>query len=57
MDSVFSHGKLYVATTRASHPDNVKYFIKSTEEGVRNVVFKTQQIKTAKDQRGVMIER
>ena len=34
----FSHGQLYVATTRASHPDNLKYFIKSKEEGVRNVV-------------------
>ena len=38
MKSVFSHGQLYVATTRASHPDHVKYFIKSKEDGVRNVV-------------------
>ena len=34
----FSHGQLYVARTRASHPDHVKYFIKSREVGVRNVL-------------------
>ena len=32
------HGQLYVATLRITHPDHVKYFIKSREDGARNVV-------------------
>ena len=34
----FSHGQLYVATSHITHPDHVKYFIKSREDGARNVV-------------------
>ena len=43
MESVFSHGELYVAITCASHPDHAKYFIKSKEDGVR-IVVNTQTI-------------
>ena len=32
------HGQLYVATSRITHPDHVKYFIKSREDRARNVV-------------------
>ena len=32
------HGQLYVATSRITHPDHMKYFIKSRENGARNVV-------------------
>ena len=34
----FSHGQLYVATSCITHPDHVKYFINSREDGARNVV-------------------
>ena len=34
----FLHGQLYVATSRITHPDHMKYFIKSRENGARNVV-------------------
>ena len=32
------HGQLYVATLRITHPDHLKCFIKSREDGARNVV-------------------
>ena len=32
------HGQLYVATLRITHPDHVKCFIKSRDDGARNVV-------------------
>ena len=32
------HGQLHVATLRITHPDHVKYFIKSREDRARNVV-------------------
>ena len=32
------HGQLYVATLLITHPGHVKYFIKSREDGARNVV-------------------
>ena len=34
----FAHGQLYVATSRAIHPDHVKYFLKDRAIGARNVV-------------------
>ena len=34
----FAHGQLYVATSRAIHPDHVKYFLKDRDIGARNVV-------------------
>ena len=34
-----SHGKLYLATNRATHPDHVQFLIKTKKAGLRNVVF------------------
>ena len=34
----FTHGKLYVAISRAIHPDHVKYFLKDSAIGARNVL-------------------
>ena len=39
-DGCFSHGQLYVASTRATHPSHLKYFIKDSVVGTSNVVLK-----------------
>ena len=37
-DDCFSHGQLYVASSRATHPDHLRYYIKNNVVGTRNVV-------------------
>ena len=37
-DDCFSHGQLNVASSRATHPDHLRYYIKNNEVGTRNVV-------------------
>ena len=37
-EDCFSHGQLYVASTRATHPSHLKYFLKDHIAGTRNIV-------------------
>ena len=37
-DDCFSHGQLYLASSRATHPDHLRYYIKNNVIGTRNVV-------------------
>ena len=37
-DDCFSHGQLYVASSRATHPSRLRYYIKNSVVGTRNVV-------------------
>ena len=39
-EDCFSHGQLYVANSRATHPSHLKYFIRNHVVGTRNVVLK-----------------
>ena len=39
-DGCFSHGQLYVGTSRATHTSHLKYFIKDYVVGTSNVVLK-----------------
>ena len=36
----FSHGQLYVAASRVTHPSRVKFFMKDNEIGTKNIVIK-----------------
>ena len=37
-EDCFSHGQLYVASSRATHPSHLKFYIKNHVVGTRNVV-------------------
>ena len=37
-EDCFLHGQLYVASSRATHPSHLKYFIRNYVVGTRNVV-------------------
>ena len=39
-EDCFSHGQLYVASSRATHPSHLKYYIRNQIVGTRNVVLK-----------------
>ena len=39
-DGCFSHGQFYVASSRATHPSHLRYFIKDSAVGTTNVVLK-----------------
>ena len=40
LDVCFSHGKLYVENSKATHPSQLQYFIKDSAVGIRNGVLK-----------------
>ena len=39
-EDCFSHGQLYVASSRATHPSHLKYFIRNHVVRIRNIVLK-----------------
>ena len=39
-DDCFSHGQMYVASSRATHPSRLRFFIKDSAVGTRNGVLK-----------------